>query len=100
MKKLILNQVPSDTITIDHLNLEGPHNFYYGVATSTSKGFISRRHFNFGEFRVHAIHAITNGNEWCYTGTSLEALLKVLLNANAQVFVFNTNKELFKWLSE
>ena len=79
--------------------LEG---LYYGVKMSINqKGFISRRDYGSGDFRLYAVEAVTRGNYWCsYDSTDLKSILSTLLDRSKEVFVFDTPQELFEWLSE
>ena len=74
---------------------------YYGVMIGIYKGFITKTEYYHGCYTILSSNYITKGNGWqtCDNET-LSGIIDTVIKKGDVVFVFNTYKELFKWLSE
>lgn len=72
---------------------------YYGIALGKQSGFVTR----FGtDYKALAAYHVTDGNNWPgHSARTLPALLESLLKSPAgfAVYEFETEQELFGWLS-
>jgi hypothetical protein len=98
MKKVVIDQkeVPLDLISLKK---------YYGILfISGSKGFITRELYNQGKHIVFIIYELTNGNgpriEDHVDYSDLSSVINDLIIRHAEVFEFDTPKQLMKWLAE
>ena len=97
MKKVILNESQVATIVLDDVTSDK----YYGAQIRDRKGFISRQGYGQGDFRLYAVDSVTVGNAWSFFDFPiLSTVISRILDANNNVFEFDTAKELFKWLAE
>jgi len=79
---------------------------FYGVQIYTDRGFITScgRQISLDKpYFVMAINGMTHGNSYGWKDKSLTHLIDKIINSKGHycgVFEFDTNVELFKWLSE
>jgi len=73
---------------------------FIGVKRCGEKAFVTREKYEMGFYKLLSTNQLTKGNGYCiYDEPTLAGLLKNLINANFEVFVFETSKELFTWLA-
>ncbi len=103
MKEIsIVNGVVSETPTQCPAHVVKPE-LCYGIQNQFGeKGFIHRTEWGKGVYKSFCSIAITKGNNWDFlTPTdNLEVLVQNVLHNKFQVFVFEKERDLFKWLSE
>jgi len=99
MKQVLLKTPPQNITTPRSVT----PNRYYGVKSGLkSKGFIARKDFEQGEYRVHSIDSLTKGNEWdSFSKTILsDTITGLLRNGSFEVYEFETPTSLMAWLAE
>lgn len=103
MKQVLLKTPPRNITTPRLVTADR----YYGVQTTTtttttnSKGFVARKDFGCGEYRIHAINSLTEGNEWkSFSKPILSDTITAVLKSEAfEVYEFETPQELMAWLA-
>ena len=72
------------------------------VSKQGKKSFVTRSDYDKGSFQVLCAYDFANGNGYSFLDNFSDKtdLVKEALNLKFEVFVFDSEKELFKWLSE
>lgn len=97
MKKVIF---PDNTKTVNISNVTSQR--FYGWEMRGTKGLIHAADYNRGGFKAYSPNYLTSGNAISIpedNGATLKSLIENLVKI-AEVYEFETAKELFKWLSE
>lgn len=98
MTKIVLTKAKTKTLD------EADATKYYGfVGSSGQKGFITRQHYNCGEFKVLTCEGLTNGNGFShFNDNSLARCIKNIFESpfKKTVFEFDSAQELFAWLAK
>lgn len=98
MKKVILpSQAPTDTVLLNVVSIA----YYYGVIPSNkeTKGFITREIYGEGRFNARCMDFLTNAGGWDIYAGSIKELIRKLITMNFEVYQFETEQELLKWLA-
>lgn len=92
MKKVVKE---SSSVTPDQVKCTD----YIGLQLSGCKGFVTSTHFESGRYVLRAARSVTIGNGWDGEYKSLKDAVEYILTLGGEVFVFDSDNELFRWLS-
>lgn len=82
-------------------NIQISEDFYYAIKQCGCFGFITKDVYDGNSYRVKATKNLTVSNEWLdYSDSSLKKVIIKILNNDGEVFKFNTDRELFKFLAD
>lgn len=98
MKKVIsVCPILQDFVKTSDVSTEAYIGFMRGP--SGSRGYVTQEGYKFGQFVCRSFDHVTYGNGWPEINYSiLRVLLEDLLSKGFEVFVFQTAKELMRWL--
>lgn len=95
MKKVIIGDI-EDKISVDRVSGVD----YIGACfPAQQKGIVKKTCYLSSQYHFTTLQA--NGNEWAsYTSPDLHKILFNLIRGGAKVYIFDSSKELARWLAE
>ena len=99
MKKVITKRLKDDVINVE---LVADHRYYGVIVEDDIKGFITKTDFYTGQYEVHSLEGLTEGNGWndVESCKDLVKFIRKCVDFGYDVYEFETYQKLIQWLLE